>query len=143
MNPPRLLCTAAAALLLAACTGAPAPPPAPPPPPAEPEPSQVVVAVDELGAGFNPHLLAHQSTVTTALAGLALPSVFRPDPTGNLQLDRTVATSAAVISDDPFTVSYELDLQASWTSARKSAATSAAGAPIAAPSRASRRWDTT
>ena len=83
------------ALLLAACTGAPAPPPTPPPPSPEPEPTQVVVAVDELGAGFNPHLLAHQSTVTTALAGLALPSVFRPDPTGNLQLDRTVATSAA------------------------------------------------
>jgi ABC-type transport system substrate-binding protein len=110
------------ALLLAACTGAPAPPPTPPPPSPEPEPTQVVVAVDELGAGFNPHLLGHQSTVTTALAGLALPSVFRPDTTGNLQLDRTVATSAAVISDDPFTVSYELDLQASWTS----------GAPIAA-----------
>ena len=42
------------------------------------EPSQVVVAVDDLGAGFNPHLLAHQSPVTTALAGLVLPSVFRP-----------------------------------------------------------------
>ncbi len=107
--------------LLAACS-TPAPAPAPPPPAAPPEPTRVVVAVDDLGPGFNPHLLAHQSPVTTALAGLVLPSVFRPDASGDLQLDRTVATSAEVVSQDPFTVSYELDLEASWTS----------GAPIAA-----------
>ena len=60
--------------------------------------------------------------MTTALASLALPSVFRPDANGTLQLDRTVATSAEVVSQNPFTVSYELNLEASWTS----------GAPIAA-----------
>jgi ABC-type transport system substrate-binding protein len=88
--------------LLAACTTEPAPPPAPPPPTAPPQPSQVVVAVDDLGPGFNPHLLAHQSPVTTALASLVLPSVFRPDASGALRLDPTVATSADVISTEPF-----------------------------------------
>ena len=116
-----LLCVLLA-FLLAACTTEPTPPPAPPPPTAPPQPSQVVVAVDDLGPGFNPHLLAHQSPVTTALASLVLPSVFRPDASGALQLDPTVATSAEVVSDEPFTVSYELNLEASWTS----------GAPIAA-----------
>ena len=107
-------------VLLAGCGRPAAPPPPPPPPP--PQPTQVVVAVDDLGAGFNPHLLAHQSPVTTAVAGLVLPSVFRPDAAGAPQLDPTVATSAEVVSQDPFTVSYELNLEASWTS----------GAPIAA-----------
>jgi ABC-type transport system substrate-binding protein len=109
------------AVVLAACTAAPAPAPAPPPPP-PPRPTEIVVAVDDIGPGFNPHLLAHQSTVTTAVANLVLPSVFRPDATGKLQLDPTVATSAQVVAQDPFTVSYELNLEASWTS----------GAPIAA-----------
>ena len=59
-------------VLLVACTTPAAPPPAPPPPTPAPQPSQIVVAVDDLGAGFNPHLLAHQSPVTTALAGLVL-----------------------------------------------------------------------
>jgi ABC-type transport system substrate-binding protein len=108
-------------VLLAACTASPAPAPAPPPPP-PPRPTEIVVAVDDIGPGFNPHLLAHQSPVDTAVANLVLPSVFRPDATGKLQLDPTVATSAQVVSQDPFTVSYELNLEASWTS----------GAPIAA-----------
>ena len=104
------------AALLTACTTPAEPAPAPPPPTAPPQPSQVVVAVDDLGAGFNPHLLAHQSPVTTALAGLVLPSVFRPDADGVLQLDRTVVTSAQVTAQEPFTVTYELNLEASWTS---------------------------
>lgn len=105
-----------AVLLLAACTAPAAPEPAPPPPTVAPQPSQIVVAVDDLGAGFNPHLLADQSPVTTALASLALPSVFRPDINGDLQLDKTVATSAQVTAQNPFTVTYELNLEASWTS---------------------------
>ncbi|MGE3664045.1 MAG: ABC transporter family substrate-binding protein [Pseudonocardia sp.] len=108
-------------VLLAACTTGPTPPePSPPQPPAgEPgqpvEPSKLVVAVDGLGAGFNPHLIAHRSPTTTAVASLVLPSVFRPDATGALELDTTVVTSAEVTSQDPFTVSYEIDLRASWS----------------------------
>lgn len=100
--------------LLSACVNAPVeqqPPPAPPP-----EPTQLVVGVDELGPGFNPHLLAHQSPVTTALASLVLPSVFRPDANGAMHLDTTIATSAEVVATEPFTVSYELNLKASWSS---------------------------
>src|ERR1700754_2558894 len=100
--------------LLSACVNAPVeqqPPPAPPP-----EPTQLVVGVDELGPGFNPHLLAHQSPVTTALASLVLPSVFRPDANGAMRLDTTIATSAEVVATEPFTVSYELNLKASWSS---------------------------
>ena len=45
-----------------------------------------------------------------------LPSVFRPDVNGNPQLDKAMATSAEVPRRTPFTVSYELNLEASWTS---------------------------
>lgn len=91
------------------------PPPVPAPAAAPVEPTRLVVAVDELGPGFNPHLFAHLSPTTTALATLVLPSVFRPDADGILRLDRTVVTSAEVVSTDPFTVSYEIDLRASWS----------------------------
>ncbi len=104
--------------LLGACTGppqAPAPSQAPVPA-AKAEPTKLVVGVDDLGAGFNPHLLAHRSPVTTALATLVLPSVFRPDATGAMALDPTIATSATVVSGAPFTVSYELNVAASWSS---------------------------
>ncbi|MDN5917995.1 MAG: ABC transporter substrate-binding protein, partial [Pseudonocardia sp.] len=116
---------AALVALLSACSADPIPAPAPaPPPPTTPvtTPSQVIAGVDEIGPGFNPHLRAHQSSVTTAIATLALPSVFRPDSRGALKLDPTVATSATVTSTNPFTVSYELNVAASWSS----------GAPIAA-----------
>jgi ABC-type transport system substrate-binding protein len=105
------------ALLLAACTNAPVsqPPPAPIPTP-QPEPTKLVVGVGDLGGGFNPHLLAHLSPVTTALSTLVLPSVFRPDANGVMQLDTTIATSAQVVATEPFTVSYELNLEASWSS---------------------------
>lgn len=122
---------ALSALLLAgllALTGCSADPqPAPPPEPAPPTeavttPTRVVAGVDDLGPGFNPHLRSDQSTVTTAIAAMALPSVFRPDAQGLPQLDRTVATDAKVTSQEPFTVSYELNIDAGWST----------GAPIAA-----------
>jgi ABC-type transport system substrate-binding protein len=103
---------------LVACTNEPVPAPqqpAPVPTP-QPEPTRFVVGVDDIGAGLNPHLLAHQSPVTTALATLVLPSVFRPDVDGTMQLDPTIATSAEVVASEPFTVSYELNLEASWSS---------------------------
>lgn len=78
-------------------------------------PTQLVVGVEGFPPGFNPHLLADQSPVTTALATLVLPSVFRLDSSGTPQLDPTIATSARVTSTDPFTVSYELNLEASWS----------------------------
>jgi len=101
---------------LASCSDEPvAPPPPAPIPTPQPEPTRLVVGVDDLGAGFNPHLLAHQSPVTRALAALVLPSVFRPTADGTMQLDPTIATSAEVTATEPFTVSYELNLEASWS----------------------------
>ncbi len=102
------------AAVLSACTQVPVAEPAPEPPvPAEP--TELVVGVEDLGAGFNPHLLAHGSPLTTAVASLVLPSVFRPAADGTRTLDTTIATSAEVESTDPFMVSYELNLEASWS----------------------------
>jgi ABC-type transport system substrate-binding protein len=119
----RLTVSGCAALVLAlvmavaACTNEPVqPPPQPAIPTPQPEPTQLVVGVDEFGAGFNPHLLAHQSPVTTALANLVLPSVFRAGADGSMHIDPTIATSAEVVASEPFTVSYELNLEASWSS---------------------------
>ncbi len=89
--------------------------PPPPPPPVPTEQRQLVVAVDDLGPGFNPHLLSDLSPVSAAVASLVLPSVFRPGPDGTPTLDTTVASSAKVVSTAPFTVSYELSLTASWS----------------------------
>lgn len=110
------------AMLTGACTNEPVqqpptptatPTPTPTPPPSTP--TRLVVGTGELPAGFNPHLLADTSPVTQAVSALVLPSVFRVDAAGVPQLDPTVATSAAVTSTAPFTVSYELNLEASWS----------------------------
>lgn len=100
--------------VLTACTQVPVVE-SPPEPTAPAEPTELVVGVEDLGAGFNPHLLAHTSPMTTAVASLVLPSVFRPAVDGTLVLDPTIATSAEVVSTEPFTVSYELNLEASWS----------------------------
>ncbi|MGV9800328.1 ABC transporter family substrate-binding protein [Mycobacterium sp. NPDC003449] len=114
------------ALLLGGCTVS--PPPAPqstetsettPPPP--PKATQVIMAIDSIGPGFNPHLLSDQSPVNAAIASLVLPSSFRPvadpkSPTGSRwELDPTLLESAEVTSQDPFTVTYKIRPEASWT----------------------------
>jgi ABC-type transport system substrate-binding protein len=101
--------------VLTACVDAPVSAPTDPVPTPQPEPTRLVVGVGELPGGFNPHLLAHLGPVTTALATLVLPSVFRPDAGGVMRLDETIATSAEVVAAEPFTVSYELNLEASWS----------------------------
>ncbi|WP_223839542.1 ABC transporter family substrate-binding protein [Saccharopolyspora pogona] len=119
--------------VVAACTNAPPPPLVPPQPPTQsptnsapptqPMPVEVVVGVDELEGGFNPHTLADLSSTSSALASLMLPSVFRPAPDGNLQLDGTLMESAEVVPDaEKFTVRYRIRREANWSD----------GAPIAA-----------
>lgn len=113
-------------LLLSACTVS--PPPAPqstettqvtPPPPAKA--MQVIMAIDSIGPGFNPHLLSDQSPVNAAIAALVLPSSFRPvpdpkSPTGSRwELDTTLLESAEVTSQSPFTVTYKIKPEAQWT----------------------------
>ncbi len=114
------------ALLLGGCTVS--PPPAPQstettettaPPPAKA--MQVIMAIDSIGPGFNPHLLSDQSPVNAAIAALVLPSSFRPvpdpkSPTGSRwELDTTLLESAEVTSQSPFTVTYKIKPEAQWT----------------------------
>lgn len=116
-----------AALVLsgAACTNEPAP--AGPAPTtvtttSKSTPNQIVIGVDTVSGGYNPHALADMSTTTRALAQLVLPSVLRPGDDGRPELDKTLMKSAKVVSSDPFTVAYTIRPDASWSD----------GAPIAA-----------
>jgi len=112
-------------ILVAACTAD--PPPAPQstatPKAASPTPtaSQVIVGIDSIGAGFNPHLLSDQSPVNAAISSLVLPSTFRPvpdtaSPSGSRwEMDPTLLVSAAVTDTSPFTVTYKIRPEAAWT----------------------------
>lgn len=118
--------TLLSALVLAACTVSPPPAPqstettestAPPPPKA----TQIIMGIDTIGAGFNPHLLSDQSPVNAAISALVLPSSFRPvpdpaTPTGSRwDLDTTLLESAEVTDTNPFTVTYKIKPEAQWT----------------------------
>lgn len=125
-------CLAVVALVPTACTADPPPPieqaaPTTTPPPT-PQRSTVVVAVDDIGSGFNPHLLADQSPVANAVVKQVLPSAFRavPDPEDPRRtqwvLDDALLISAEVSPDDPLAITYRLRDEAQWSD----------GAPIAA-----------
>ena len=79
------------------------------------------MGIDSIGAGFNPHLRSDQSPVNAAIGALVLPSAFRPvsdptSPTGSRwDMDATLLTSAEVTSQNPFTVTYRIRPEASWT----------------------------
>lgn len=104
------------------------PPPAPqstettkstaPPPPRI---SQIIMGIDSIGAGFNPHLRSDLSAVTAAVSALVLPSAFRPvpdpaTPTGSRwEMDQNLLVSAQVTAEAPFTVTYRIRPEASWT----------------------------
>lgn len=116
----------ALALLTSACTVSPPPAPqstdtskvATPPPPRL---TQIIMAIDSIGPGFNAHLLSDQSPVNAAISSLVLPSAFRPiadraSPTGSRwDLDTTLLDSAEVTSQNPFTVTYKIRPEAQWT----------------------------
>ncbi len=83
--------------------------------------TQIIVGIDSIGAGFNPHLLSDLSAVNAAVSALVLPSAFRPvadpsTPTGSRwELDPTLLISAEVTSESPFTVTYKIRPEAQWT----------------------------
>ena len=116
----------AIALVLTACT-------ADPPPPIESVETPVsttmvpaktgdpvVVAIDDVGIGFNPHLLADQSPATAAVSSLVLPSPFRPFRNADTGVttwepDLSLMISAEVTSQSPFTIRYQLRNEAQWS----------------------------
>ena len=83
--------------------------------------SQIIMAIDSIGAGFNPHLLSDQSPVNAAVSALVLPSAFRPvpdpsTPTGSRwEMDPTLLVSAEEADGPPFTVTYRIRPEAAWT----------------------------
>src|SRR5262249_51796325 len=117
---------ALAGLALAACTVNPPPAPqstdtthnAPSPPQRV---TQIIMGIDSIGAGFNPHLLSDLSPVNAAISALVLPSAFRPvpdpsSPTGSRwEMDPTLLVSAEVTNQNPFTVTYKIRPEAQWT----------------------------
>ncbi|MEV0468167.1 ABC transporter family substrate-binding protein [Nocardia tengchongensis] len=123
------------ATLLAVATGCTANPPppiestdSPKTQPAKPGKNSVVVAVDDIGIGFNPHLRSQQSPATAAVASMVLPSPFKAAPTPGVPggtdwiLNPALMVSADVSAQDPFTITYQIKNEASWSD----------GAPIAA-----------
>ncbi|MGB9227444.1 ABC transporter family substrate-binding protein [Mycobacterium sp.] len=113
-------------VVLSACTVSPPPAPqstdtphntAPPPQ----HPTQIIMGIDSIGAGFNPHLLSDLSPVNSAISALVLPSAFRPvpdpsTPTGSRwEMDPTLLVSAEVTNQNPFTVTYKIRPEAQWT----------------------------
>ncbi|WP_455749895.1 ABC transporter family substrate-binding protein, partial [Nocardia tengchongensis] len=121
--------------LLAVATGCTANPPppiestdSPKTQPAKPGKNSVVVAVDDIGIGFNPHLRSQQSPATAAVASMVLPSPFKAAPTPGVpggtdwNLNPALMVSADVSAQDPFTITYQIKNEASWSD----------GAPIAA-----------
>lgn len=110
------------AAVVAGCTADPPPPvreSAAPATPTTTTPGQTIqVATDSIGVGLNPHLLADQSPVTTAVAAATLPSSFVPTatPTGvQLLMDPAVLIGADVTSLAPFTVTYRISQDAQWS----------------------------
>ncbi len=126
-------------LMVAACLGVATGCTANPPPPiestdspqttpAKPSNTSVVVAIDDIGLGFNPHLRAHQSPAASAVASMVLPSPLRPVPSPAVPgatdwvLDEALMVAADVTAQEPFTITYQIRNEASWSD----------GAPIAA-----------
>jgi len=120
------LITAMLLVLSQACTVNPPPAPQSTETPKSPAPppqrvSQIIMGIDSIGAGFNPHLRSDLSAVTAAISALVLPSAFRPirdpgTPTGSRwEMDPTLLVSAEVTDDAPFTVTYRIRPEASWT----------------------------
>ncbi|WUI68070.1 ABC transporter family substrate-binding protein [Nocardia sp. NBC_00403] len=116
----------------AGCTANPPPPiestDSPKTTPAKPGKNTVVVAIDDIGIGFNPHLRSDQSPATAAVSSMVLPSPFRPVPNPAVPgatewvPDTALVVSADVTTQEPFTITYQLRNQANWSD----------GAPIAA-----------
>ncbi|MFJ2664509.1 ABC transporter family substrate-binding protein [Nocardia fluminea] len=127
-----VLAVIASTAVVAGCTANPPPPiessDSPKTTQAKPGKNTVVVAIDDIGIGFNPHLRSDQSPVTSAVSSMVLPSPFRAAPSPvhpglvDWVPDTALIVSAEVTAQEPFTITYTLRDQANWSD----------GAPIAA-----------
>ncbi|MBB1054544.1 ABC transporter family substrate-binding protein, partial [Dietzia sp. B44] len=75
----------------------------------------VLLALDRVDPGFNPHLLADQGVDTDLVASLLLPSAFVPGPGGEPVLNRDLLVSAEPLPGSPRTIRYTIDPLAQWT----------------------------
>lgn len=82
---------------------------------ASPAGHEVVLGIDRLIGGFNPHTLADLTPISEAVAGLLLPSAFHQTPAGQWVLDHTLLDSAEVTRTEPFTVTYRIRRNAQWS----------------------------
>ncbi|MET9329054.1 ABC transporter family substrate-binding protein [Tsukamurella sp. NPDC003166] len=84
----------------------------------------VQVAIDGLGAGFNPHLASNSSAAARALAAMTLPSVFRETraPDGRVVLAQNTDLIPTIEHPAPLQIAYTIRQDAQWSD----------GAPIAA-----------
>lgn len=82
---------------------------------ASPAGHEVVLGIDRLIGGFNPHTLADLTPISKAVAGLLLPSAFHQTPAGQWVLDHTLLDSAEVTRTEPFTVTYRIRRNAQWS----------------------------
>lgn len=76
---------------------------------------EVVLGIDRLIGGFNPHALADLTPFSEAVAGLLLPSAFHQTPAGQWVIDHTLLDSAEVTRTEPFTVTYRIRRDAQWS----------------------------
>lgn len=75
----------------------------------------VLLALDRVDEGFNPHLLADQGLDTELVSSLLLPSAFVPGPDGEPVLNTTLLVSAAPLPGAPETIRYTIDPKAQWS----------------------------
>lgn len=75
----------------------------------------LLLALDRIEEGFNPHLLSDQGVDTDLVASLLLPSAFVPGPDGGLVRNEALIVSAAPLPEDPEVIRYTIDPQAQWS----------------------------
>ena len=74
---------------------------------------QAQIGIDQVRAGFNPHLVGDESAVVRGIADLVLPSAFQAD--GAKDPNLLVGASVLPTSPDAFTVRYVISPNAQWS----------------------------
>ena len=74
---------------------------------------QAQIGIDQVRAGFNPHLVGDESAVVRGIADLVLPSAFQTD--GAKDPNLLVGASVLPTSPDAFTVRYVISPNAQWS----------------------------